>query len=183
VEGGGPRSQVQLPDGHDRGAQIDGSRMAPTLSAALSLTRMGPPSAMSSFCPPFPCCRVPLAHPSSLARVALPSSHHPLFARHASRFFHISLSPEGESVSLSSPHLPGCPLPRVTPCYLPLSSLSLLDITPTIHHVLRDGPHVRPSSYSVVPGGSARSIPYPEMLSWLGYYQSQEAVIEAVGGG
>jgi hypothetical protein len=26
-------------------------------------------------------------------------------------------------------------------------------------------------------------IPYPEMLSWLGYYRSQEAVIEAVGGG
>jgi hypothetical protein len=90
---------VQLPDGHDRGAQIDGSRMAPTLSAVLSLTRMGPPSAMSSFCPPFPCCRVPLTHPSSLARVAFPSSHHPLIARHASRFFHISLSPEGESVS------------------------------------------------------------------------------------
>jgi hypothetical protein len=38
-------------------------------------------------------------------------------------------------------------------------------------------------SQSVIPGGSARSLPYPEMLSWLGRSQSQEAVIEAVGGG
>jgi hypothetical protein len=64
----------------------------------------------------------------------------------------------------------------------PLSPLLLL-ATPTIHHVLRAGLHARPSSYSVVPGGSARSLPYPEMLSWLDRSQSQEAVIEAVGGG
>jgi hypothetical protein len=87
------------PNGHDRGAQINGSRAAPTFSAALSLTRMGPPSAVSSFCPPCPCCRVSPIHPSSLARVAFPSSHHPLIACHASRFFHISFSPKGESVS------------------------------------------------------------------------------------
>jgi hypothetical protein len=59
----------------------------------------------------------------------------------------------------------------------------------TRHHhscralILRAGLHAHPSSYSVIPGGSARSLPYPEMLSWPGRSQSQEAVIEAVGGG
>ena len=55
----------------------------------------------------------------------------------------------------------------------------LLLATPTIHHVL----HAHPSSHSVVPGGSVRSLPYPEMLSWFDRSQSQEAVIEAVEGG
>jgi hypothetical protein len=41
----------------------------------------------------------------------------------------------------------------------------------------------RPSSCSFILGGGVKSIPYPEMLSWLGHSQSQEAVIEAVGGG
>jgi hypothetical protein len=36
---------------------------------------------------------------------------------------------------------------------------------------------------SVIPCGSARSLPYPKVLSWPGRPQSQEAVIEAVGGG
>jgi hypothetical protein len=49
--------------------------------------------------------------------------------------------------------------------------------------ILRAGLHAYPSSYSVIPGGSARSLPYPEVLSWLGRSQSQEAVIEAVEGG
>jgi hypothetical protein len=49
--------------------------------------------------------------------------------------------------------------------------------------VLRAGPHARLSRYPVIPGGSARSHPNPEMLSWQGHYQSQEAVIKAVEGG
>ena len=63
----------------------------------------------------------------------------------------------------------------------PLSPLSA--ITPTIHHDLRAGPHVRPSSHSVELDGGTRDLPYPEMLSWPGRFQSQEAVIEVVEGG
>jgi hypothetical protein len=54
---------------------------------------------------------------------------------------------------------------------------------PVMHLILRAGLHTCPSSYSVIPGGSTRSRPDPEVLSWLGRSQSQEAVIEAVGGG
>jgi hypothetical protein len=78
---------MQLPDGHDRGAQINGARAVPPFSAALCLTSVGPPPVISSFLPPFPYCRVSSIHPSSLVRVALPSSHHPLITCHASRSF------------------------------------------------------------------------------------------------
>jgi hypothetical protein len=37
--------------------------------------------------------------------------------------------------------------------------------------------------HSVIPGGSVRSLTYPEVLSSPGCSQSQEAVIEVVGGG
>jgi hypothetical protein len=32
--------------------------------------------------------------------------------------------------------------------------------------ILRAGLHAYPLSHSVIPGGSARSLPYPEVLSW-----------------
>jgi hypothetical protein len=125
-----------------------------------------------------------LIHPSSLTHVASPSVHHPLIACHASPSFHIRLSPEGESVSPVFVPSTWLSLSTDHPLFSPfLSSLSLLVINPTTHRVLRDGPHTRSSGHSVVPGGIARSIHYLEMLSWLGRYRSQEAVIEAVGGG
>jgi hypothetical protein len=52
-----------------------------------------------------------------------------------------------------------------------------------MHGVLHAGLHACPSRYSVVPGGSVRSLPHPEKLSWLSRSRSQEVVIEAVGGG
>jgi hypothetical protein len=96
--GGGSRIVGAAPSGHDRGIWINGSCEAPTFSASLSLTRMGPPSTASSFCPPCPCYRVSLIHTSPLARVVFSSSHHPLISRHASHL-HITFSPKGESVS------------------------------------------------------------------------------------
>ena len=96
--GGGSGIVGAAPNGHDRGIRINGSCAAPTFSAVLSLTRMGPPSTVSSFCPPCPCCRVSLIRTSPLARVVFSSSHHPLISRHASHL-HISFSPKGESVS------------------------------------------------------------------------------------
>jgi hypothetical protein len=71
----------------------------------------------------------------------------------------LSSSPKGYH-SHSSP-----PLPRAPQC----------------HH--SPIPHVRPSSLSVAPDGSSRSLPWPKRLSWPNHLQSQEAVIEAVGGG
>jgi hypothetical protein len=52
-----------------------------------------------------------------------------------------------------------------------------------MHPFLRVGLHVRPLSHSVIPGGRTRRLPHPEVLSWPDRSQSQEAVIEAVGGG
>jgi hypothetical protein len=116
-------------------------------------SQCGPSSRhFTSILPTFPCCHMSLIHPSSLVQVASLSVHHPLIACHASPSFHISLSPEGKAVS---------------PVF-----------TPIIRHVPRAGPWVRPSNYSVSPGGSTRSLPYPEELSWTGRYQSQEAVMK-----
>jgi hypothetical protein len=149
------------------------------------LSQCGTSSRHITFRPPtFPCCHMSLIHPSSLTHVASPSVHHPLIACHASLSFHIRLSPEGESVSPVFVPSTWLSLSTDHPLFSPfLSSLSLLVINPTTHCVLCDGPHTRPSGHSVVPGGIARSIHYLEMLSWLGRYRSQEAVIEAVGGG
>jgi hypothetical protein len=75
--------------------------------------------------------------------------------------------------------------PYVIPCHLSHLSSFLLrpcgcgPITPLPNPTFRVGLHTRPSSYSVIPGGSARSLPYPKVLSWPGHSQSQEAVIEA----
>ena len=184
---------MQLPDGHDSSAQINDARVAPLLSAALCLTSVGPPPVISFFLPPFPCYHVSSTHLSSLVHVALLSSHHPLISCHTSRSFpHQFLTRRRACFSRLPPHLPGC----LPPWIILLSSLSVITptslhsfhafpdaTTPTIHHVLCAGPHVRPPDYSVVPGGSARSLPYTEMLSWPGRYQSQEAVNEAVDGG
>ena len=144
---------------------------------------MGPPSVISFSHPPFPCCRVSSVRLSSLARVALLSSRHPLIPCHASRSFpHQFLTPRWACLS----RFPSIYLVAfhhgASFCHPSLSSLPL-PATPTIHHDFRAGPHVSPSSYSVVPDGSARSLPYPEMLSWPGRSQSQEAVIEEVEGG
>jgi hypothetical protein len=181
---------MQLPDGHDRGAQINGARAAPPFSAALCLTSVGPSPVMSSPLPPFPCCRVSSIHLPSLVHVVFPSSHHPLVTCHVSRApFHVSLSPEGEFIISRLPpfHLMSSAMNR------PLSSFSHLVIflvllirrhhIPVMRLILRAGLHACPSSYSVIPGGSARSLPYPKVLSWPGRPRSQEAVIEAVGGG
>jgi hypothetical protein len=85
--GGGPESQTQLSDGHDRGAQINGSWMASSLSATLPLTCVGPFPIMSSSFPPFSCCRMSSIRLPALARVVLPLSRHPLVACHVSRSF------------------------------------------------------------------------------------------------
>jgi hypothetical protein len=62
---------VQLPDGQDRSAQINGARVVPLLSAALCLTSVGPPPVILFSLPPFPCCRVSSTHLSSVVLVAL----------------------------------------------------------------------------------------------------------------
>ena len=130
--------------------------------------------------PLLPCViHLPSPRWSSWLSFLPPSTH---FLSRVPSPFPIRLSPKGEFVFLSSPHLPGCLPPWVILCHALLSSLSLL-ATPTIHHVLRVGPHAYPSRYSVIPGGNARSLPYLEMLSWSSRSQSQEAVIAAVGGG
>jgi hypothetical protein len=106
-----------------------------------------------------------------------PFSHHPLISCRVYRALSTSVHhPKANSFS------------RLLPIYLNVfhhdsSPDSLYAITPTRPHVLRAGPHVRLSRYPVIPGGSARSHPNPEVLSWLGHYQSQEAVIEVVEGG
>jgi len=45
--GGDPTSHMQLSDGQDRSAQINGARAAPLLSAALCLAKVGPPPVTS----------------------------------------------------------------------------------------------------------------------------------------
>jgi hypothetical protein len=184
---------VQLPDGQDRSAQINGARVVPLLSAALCLTSVGPPPIVLFSLPPFPCCRVSSTHLSSVVLVALlsPTIHsfpaacpapfpHPFLTQRRVRFPVFSPSTWMSSAmvhplspSLSSPSLLATPSTRPPPDA----------ITPTMHHVLRAGPYVRLSRYPVIPGGSARSHPDPEVLSCLGHYQSQEAVMEAVEGG
>jgi hypothetical protein len=180
---------MQLSDGHDRGAQINGARAAPPFSAALCLTSVGPSSCHVIFPSAFPLLPCVIHPPPLLVRVASPSSHHPL--AHLATCpvpFHVSLSPEGEFISpVFSLHLMSSAMNR------PPSSFSHLVTLPRPYNpappfhvmrlILRAGLHAYPSSYSVIPGGSARSLPYPEVLSWLGRSQSQEAVIEAVGGG
>jgi hypothetical protein len=56
--GGGSGIVGAVSNDHDQGSQINGSDIALTFSAALSLTRMGPPPTLSSFCFPFPCRHV-----------------------------------------------------------------------------------------------------------------------------
>jgi hypothetical protein len=98
--------------------------------------------------------------------------------------------PKASSFIPSSPHLPGC-LPPWIISQSPLSSLTFSPLLPCAPFmpsllpctILHAGLLICSSRYSVIPGGSARSHPDPEVLSWLGRYQSQEAVIEAVGGG
>jgi hypothetical protein len=85
-----------------------------------------------------------------------------------------ALVPFAKCLSYNPSRLPICSglalvIRRHHPCHAPHFALAS---TPTC-----------PSSCSVIPGGGVRSIPYPEMLSWLDRSQSQEAVIEAVGGG
>jgi hypothetical protein len=53
---------MQLPDGHDQGARINGARAAPPFSAAQCLTSVGPPLVISFFLPPFPCYHVSSIH-------------------------------------------------------------------------------------------------------------------------
>ena len=82
-------------------------------------------------------------------------------------------------------------VPSWTPFYMayPLSPLSAIILAPLhsfhvpLNAIAPTISHVRPSSLSVVPDGSIGSLPHPEMLSWPNLLQSQEAVIEAVGGG
>jgi hypothetical protein len=78
---------MQLSDGHDRGAQINGACAAPPSSTARCLASVGPPPIISSSLPLFPCFRVSSIHLSSLVRVVLPSSHHPLVPCHVFRSF------------------------------------------------------------------------------------------------
>jgi hypothetical protein len=183
---------VQLPDGQDRSAQINDARAVPLLSAALCLTRVGPPPATLFFLPPFPCCHVSSTHLLLGGPRGSPFSHHPLIS---CRVYHaLSTSVHHPKASSFSCLLPiyldvfrrgSPPVPPSAITLPPHHSFYALPnaITPTVHHVLRAGPHVRLSRYPVIPGGSARSHPNPEVLSWLGHYQSQEAVIEAVEGG
>jgi hypothetical protein len=112
--------------------------------------------------------------------MASSSFHHPFTTRHASRSFprlpSRFLRPILCQVSLLQPSSPSyllrsCPHNPMPP---PLSCAPSFALAST---------HTHPPSCSVIPGGGVRSTPYPEMLSWFSRSQSQEAVIEAVGGG
>jgi hypothetical protein len=85
-------------------------------------------------------------------------------------------------LSTSASHPKASSFLRLLPFHLmssamnrPLSSFSHLVTLPRPYNpappflsctILRAGLHAHPSSYSVIPGGSARSLPYPEVLSW-----------------
>jgi hypothetical protein len=150
---------VQLPDGQDRSAQINGARVVPLLSTALCLTSVDPPPVVLFSLPPFPCCRVSSIHLSLVVLVALlspPSTH---FLPRVPLPFHIRFSPKGEFVLPSSPHQPRCPPPWFIPC-LPLChhphSSPLLPRAPRYHHTYHSPcpprwpscPSLKISSYS-----------------------------------
>jgi hypothetical protein len=107
--GGGPEFHMQLPDDHDRGAQINGACAAPPFSAVRCLTSVGPPPIISSSLPPFPCCRVSSIHPLSWSAWSylLLTTHS--FLATCPAPFHVSLSPKGEFIPsvilLSSRHI------------------------------------------------------------------------------
>jgi hypothetical protein len=148
-------------------------RHGPNLPGRPVFNPHGPASRHVIFCPPFPCRHVSPCTSLSHLQMAFPSSHRPFITRHVSFPLHVSLSPEGESSRPLPPFL------HLMSSIIFLSSCHFSHMRLTLHADL----HACPSSYSVIPGGSARSSPYPEVLSWLGRSQSQEAVIEAVGGG
>jgi hypothetical protein len=114
---------VQLPDGQDRSAQINGARAAPLLSAARCLTSVGPPPVISFFLPPFPCCRVSSTYLSSLVRVLSFLSTIRSFPATRPVSFHISFSPEGESI-----------FSRLHPVYLTVFRHESSPVTPLCHH-------------------------------------------------
>jgi hypothetical protein len=104
-------------NGHDRSAQINDARAVPLLSAALCLTRVGPPPITLFLLPPFPCSHVSSTHLSlwSSQLSFLPPSTH--FLPRVPRPFHICSSPKGEFIFPSSPHLLECFPPRFIPCF------------------------------------------------------------------
>jgi hypothetical protein len=143
---------MQLPDGHDRGAQINGARAVPPFSAALCLTSVGPPPVISSFLPPFPCCRVSSIHPSSLVRVVLtffsPSTHYlprvPFLSTSASH-------PKASSFLPSSPST-GCLPPWIILCHPSHFSPLLPRTSPT------------PSLLSYTISSALASMPIPQAI-------------------
>jgi hypothetical protein len=147
---------VQLPDGQDRSAQINGARVVPLLSAALCLTSVGPPPVVLFSLPPFPCCRVSSIHLSSVVLVALlsPTIHsfpatcptpfpHPFLTQRRVRSPVFSPSTWMSSAmvhplspSLSSPSLLATPSTRPPiPSHLPFtmsSALALMSVSQDI---------------------------------------------------
>jgi hypothetical protein len=161
--GGGSGIINAAPSGHDRSARINGARAATLFSAALCLAMVDPPPVTSLTLYPLSLvamCRLSIpplwpAWPPLLSITHSSPATHPLLSTSASRLGVV---------------------PSWTPFYMAYPPCPLNAIAPTISHV-------RPSSLSVVPDGSIGSLPHPEMLSWPNLLQSQEAVIEAVGGG
>jgi hypothetical protein len=170
--GGGPESRTQLPDGHDRGAQINGARAASSFSAVLCLTSVGP-SPLPSHLP----------FPPPIAAMCRRSSH-----SHSSTwplFFASSSTYHPPRVLVPPRQLPTKSRPLSSFC-TPRHSHHALIVR--CHHSCHAPlppnwppcPSFKPFS---VPGGSTRGLPHPEELSWPDRPQSQKAVIEAVGGG
>jgi hypothetical protein len=102
-----------------------------------------------------------------------------------SSFCRIKLAPSIHALPLCiSLMTPVNPSPPLSPLIIPFFVLAVM--APSFRN-LTPLPALAsitvPQSYSVIPGGNVRGLPYPEVLSWPGLPQSQGAVIEAVGGG
>jgi hypothetical protein len=167
---------MQLPDGHD----FNGAR-SPALLNCPVINQCGPYPHHFILPSTFPLLPCVIHSPLLFVWSPLFSSSTHCLPR-VPFLFHVSLSPEGESSRLLPPFFSPSDVLRHPPLIL---SLLPCPYNPAPIHVmcLHAGLHTCSSSYSVILGGSARSHPDPEVLSWLGRSQSQEVVIEAVGGG
>jgi hypothetical protein len=149
-------------NGHDRSALINGARAAPLLSTALCLTSVGPPPVTSlSFYPPSPVAICHLSIPPLwLAWPPLLSS--PTHRLPRIPFFpHQSLTRRRVRFSCLHPIYLVFPFHGSSPISPLLSSLSLLAITPTIHHVLRAGPLSDPQAIQLFQVAAREVFPIP----------------------
>jgi hypothetical protein len=172
---------MQLSDGRDISTRINSTDTLPSFPATPCLASVGPSPVMSSSKTAFPLlscviCPPPLFRLDGPFPISSSTYHLP----------HVPFPPRQPLTKLHPPRLLSCLLclypffHMSSPYHLPHLSSFLLrpcscgPITPLPNPTFRLGLHTRPSSYSVFPGGNARSLPYPKVLSWPDRPQSQE---------